>query len=305
MSDVIYSDDDKVDMNGHRFAPQFKPDWSPVLLLSYMYIGHLTAIRRSLFQIVGGIRTGFDGSQDYDMTLRATELARHVGHIPRILYQWRVAPGSVAATTDEKPQSIFAGLKAVADAFARRGIDAVVHWSDWARVAKIGVYSATFPDDGPRVSILIPTRNKVDLLRTCVASLAKTTYRNYEVVILDNDSDDPATMQFLSRCGHRVLRISSPGGQFSFAHINNTAVRQVDSEYVLLAQQRYRGHRPALAQPDDGICPHAGRRRRRRQAAVPRWDGSAQWNRPWLFRRHGEVMLSRIHGRTITAICPT
>jgi GT2 family glycosyltransferase len=233
ISDVIYSDDDKVDMNGRRFAPQFKPDWSPALLLSYMYVGHLMAIRRSLFQDIGGVRAGFDGSQDYDLALRATELARHVGHIPRILYQWRVTLGSVAASIDEKPRSILAGLEAVADAFARRGMEAIVHWPDWARGAKVGAYSATFPDEGPRVSILIPTRNKLDLLKTCVSSLPKTTYRDYEVVIIDNDSDDPATLQFLSRCGHRVLRVSCPDEKFSFAHINNTAVRQVDSEYVL------------------------------------------------------------------------
>jgi GT2 family glycosyltransferase len=233
-ADVIYSDDDKVDMNGGRFAPQFKPDWSPTLLLSYMYLGHLLVVRRDLFKLVGGIRAGFDGSQDYDMALRVTEQARNVGHIPRILYNWRVVPGSVAATTDAKPHSLAAGLRAVTEAVARRGIDAVVDQPAWARAAKIGVYCTTFSDDGPSVAILIPTRNKLDLLSTCVSSLQKTTYRNYEVVILDNDSDDPATLKFLSTCGHRVLRISSRGEKFSFAYINNTGANQVKADYILL-----------------------------------------------------------------------
>jgi GT2 family glycosyltransferase len=233
-ADVIYSDDDKVDMNGHRFAPQFKPDWSPTLLLSYMYLGHLLVVRRDLFKQVGGIRTGFDGSQDYDMALRVTEQARNVGHIPRILYNWRVAPGSVAATTDAKPYSLAAGLRAVTEAVARRGIDAVIDQPVWAQAAKIGVYGSTFSDDGPRVAILIPTRNRLDLLSTCVSSLQKTTYRNYEVVILDNDSDDPATLNFLSTCGHRVLRVSSLGEKFSFAYINNIGAKQVKADYILL-----------------------------------------------------------------------
>jgi GT2 family glycosyltransferase len=233
-ADVIYSDDDKVDMNGRRFAPQFKPDWSPTLLLSYMYLGHLLVVRRDLFRLVGGIRTGFDGAQDYDMALRATERARNVGHIPRILYNWRVAPGSVAVTTDAKPHSLTAGLRAVTEAVARRGIDAVIDQPAWAQAAKIGVYCSTFSDDGPRVAILIPTRNRLDLLSTCISSLQKTTYRNYEVVILDNESDDPATLKFLSNCGHRVLRVSSPSEKFSFAYINNIGANQVKADYILL-----------------------------------------------------------------------
>src|SRR5262249_54960363 len=129
-SDIIYSDDDKVDTSGRRFAPQFKPDWSPILLLSYMYLSHLLVVRRSLFTQVGGIRGGFDGSQDYDFALRASEQARHVGHIPRILYHWRVVPGSVAASADAKPDSLAAGERAVRDAFVRRNMNAIIEQPD-------------------------------------------------------------------------------------------------------------------------------------------------------------------------------
>jgi O-antigen biosynthesis protein len=232
-ADIIYSDDDKIDMNGHRYAPQFKPDWSPVLLLSYMYPCHLLVVRRGLFEAVDGIREGFDGSQDYDLMLRVSERARSVGHIPRVLYHWRAAPDSTASSGETKPHSFVAGTRAVADAFARRGFDAAISQPDWAKAGKVGMFAAAFPDDGPRVSILIPTRNRVALLKACLDSLAATTYRNYEVVIVDNESDDPATLAFLSHCGHRVLRVPSPGGKFSFAHVNNEAVRAVTSEFVL------------------------------------------------------------------------
>ncbi len=232
-TDIIYSDDDKIDLSGHRYAPQFKPDWSPVLSLSFMYPSHLLVVRRSLFESLGGIREGFDGSQDFDLMLRASERARRIGHIPRVLYHWRATPDSTASSAETKPHSFVAGERAVADAFARRGFDAIISRPDWAKAGKVGMFAATFPDDGPQVSILIPTRNRLDLLRGCLDSLAATTYRNYEVVIIDNESDDPATLAFLSRCGHRVLRIGSPGGRFSFAHLNNEAVRAVASEFVL------------------------------------------------------------------------
>jgi hypothetical protein len=97
-ADILYSDDDKVDVDGHRFAPQFKPDWSPELLLGYMYFSHVFAVRRVLFEKLGGMRVGFEGSQDYDFALRASEHARSIAHIPQVLYHWRVLPGSTAAS---------------------------------------------------------------------------------------------------------------------------------------------------------------------------------------------------------------
>ena len=232
-TDIIYSDDDKIDTEGRRFDPQFKPDWSPTLLLSYMYLSHLLVVRRSLFEAIDGVREGFDGSQDYDLILRAAERARRVGHIPRVLYHWRVTPSSTASSGDAKPHSFVAGARAVADALARRGSNGTVSHPDWAKAGKVGMFATQFPDQGPRVSILIPTRNRLDLLEICVASLSRTTYRNFEIVIIDNESDDPATLAFLAVCGHRVVRISCPDGRFSFAHLNNAAARAVDSEFLL------------------------------------------------------------------------
>lgn len=232
-SDFLYSDDDKIDETGKRFAPQFKPDWSPELLLSYMYCSHLCVVRRSLFRDLGGVRVGFEGSQDYDFALRATEHARHVGHIPLVLYHWRVLPGSTAQSGNAKPASLSAGLRAVQEAVDRRGISAEIRQPPWAEKGGLGIFSLDFPDDGPSVTIIIPTKNSLGILKTCVESLESTTYRNFDVIIVDNESDDPETLRFLARCGHRILRIANPPGGFNYSFLNNRAVEECCSEYVL------------------------------------------------------------------------
>lgn len=231
-TDVLYSDDDKIDSKGHRYSPQFKPDWSPELLLSYMYFSHLFVVRRGLFNDLGGMRVGFEGSQDYDLALQATEKTHRVGHIPKVLYHWRALPNSTAASGDAKPQSFAAGLSAVQNAFERRNIEATVFQPDWALKARCGIFSHRFPDEGPSVAIIIPTKNNLDLLRTCIDSIEKTTYKNYEVVIVDNESYDPATLTYLETSPHRVLRIPTPDG-FNFSAINNRAVEQVSADYVM------------------------------------------------------------------------
>jgi GT2 family glycosyltransferase len=232
-ADMAYTDDDKVDAQGRRFDPQFKPDWSPELLLSYMYISHAFVVRRSLFEALGGFRVGYEGSQDYDFALRAAERARGVVHVPRILYHWRAVPGSTAATSDAKPGSIDAGLRAVSDALARRHVQASAYHPEWARRARLGIYSHQFPDVGPSVTVVIPTKNQHAILDRCLKSLEKTTYRNYSVLIVDNESDDPQSISYLSSVKHRVERIPNPGPSFSFAHINNRAALLADSKYLL------------------------------------------------------------------------
>ncbi|HST23373.1 MAG TPA: glycosyltransferase, partial [Blastocatellia bacterium] len=232
-TDLLYSDDDKINAQGQRFAPQFKPDWSPELLLSYMYFSHLFVLRRSLYFEAGKLREGYEGSQDYDLALRATELAARIGHIPRVLYHWRVLPGSTALSGSAKPDSFNAGMKAVQDAFDRRGVQAKAYQSDWAVKANCGVFSHKFHDDGPRVAIIIPTKNNRAVLRACIESLEKTSYKNYEVIIIDNESDDRETLEYLRKTRHKVLRIANPDGKFSFARINNEAVKETTADYVL------------------------------------------------------------------------
>lgn len=237
-TDIVYSDDDKFDDDGRRFAPQFKPDWSPVLLLSYMYLSHLSTFRRSLLDQVEGFRSEFDGSQDYDFFLRLSEKARAVGHIPRILYHWRAAEGSTASSGEAKPESFERGQRAVQEALDRRGIKGVAYRPDWARRAKVGMFGIEFPDSGPSVTIVIPSYNQVGLLRECVESLSLTTYENYDVLVIDNGSNDPEALAYLKevnkRPRHKVKRIPQFPTGFSFARLLNEAVPAAKGEYVLL-----------------------------------------------------------------------
>ncbi|MBI3608476.1 MAG: glycosyltransferase [Nitrospirae bacterium] len=232
-TDVLYSDDDKITVDGRRFAPQFKPDWSPELLLSYMYFSHVFVVRRSCYESVGGMREGFEGSQDYDLALRVTERARDIGHVPKVLYHWRVLPGSTALSGAAKPQSFEAGRRAVQEALDRRGVNARVSRPEFAVKGGIGVFAHEFPDTGSRVSLLIPTKNNLRTLKACLESIEKTTYKDFEVVIIDNESDDPETLAYLRSIRHKVLRIPNPSGSFNFSAINNRAVQQIDSPYIL------------------------------------------------------------------------
>lgn len=257
--DYIYSDSDKINMEGQRFAPEFKPDWSPTLLLSYMYMGHIKAVRRSLFDKLGGFRAGFEGSQDFDFALRMSEHARRIVHIPKVLYHWRMVPGSTAISGDAKPAAFEAGRRAVAEALERRGAKAEVVQPKWAVEAKAGIFAAHFPDNGPKVAIIIPTHNKVELLRKCIDSIARTTYKNFEIVVIDNDSEDPTTLAYLRKLPHRVIRISNlPGQKFSFSRINNEAVRGVDADYVLLLNNDTEVRRPDWLSQMMGYAQMAG-----------------------------------------------
>ncbi|KAA3634800.1 MAG: glycosyltransferase [Proteobacteria bacterium] len=232
-ADVVYSDHDKVDSAGNHFHAEFKPGWSPELLLSYMYIGHLFAIRRSLFSALGGFRSRYDGSQDYDLALRAVERARLVGHIPGILYHWKASPRSIAHHASAKPGSIEAGRRAVEAACARRGIDCAVTQPEWAAKAAVGYYDLRFPDTGPEVTIVVPTRDRVELLETCISSLGKTSYRNYRILIVDDASREARTLRFLDQCGSAVLRFETRL-RFNFSALVNAAVSRVTTPYVVL-----------------------------------------------------------------------
>ncbi|NSX34131.1 glycosyltransferase [Brevundimonas vesicularis] len=238
-ADVVYSDDDKINDEGHRYHPQFKPDWSPVLLLSFMYMSHLLTVRRKLYNELGGFRSQFDGAQDYDFALRAAEKARHVGHVPRILYHWRATEGSTAVSGDAKPESFEAGRRAVQEALDRRGISARATHPQWAMDAKVGMFSVEFPDSGPKVSIIIPTRNNVKLLESCLTSiLGKTTYSNYEILIADDDSDDAESIAYLNYIDTlenvRVCHITRKTDGFNFSSIVNQAAEFASGEYILL-----------------------------------------------------------------------
>lgn len=229
---LVYSDEDKIDETGRRFDPYFKPDWNPELLLGQNYVGHLCVYHTDLVRRLGGFREGFDGSQDYDLALRCSEHleALQIGHIPKVLYHWRAISGSTARAGAEKSYPVEAGRRALREHLARRGIAAEVDLVDGAHYRVRRQLPATLP----RISLIVPTRDRLDLLRTCVDSiLARTDYPNYEIVIVDNQSVQPETLEYLasvtSDARVRVLRYHAP---FNFSDINNYAVGQVESELV-------------------------------------------------------------------------
>lgn len=264
--DYVFSDSDKIDTAGRRTAPHFKPAFSPELLLAYMCAGQVVCVRTSLWHAVGGMRVGFEGSQDHDFALRATEQARYVAHIPMILYHWRIAPGSTAADGNAKSYSFAAGLRAVQEALTRRGSAGRAERPDWAISNGNAAFDVVFPDDGPSVGIVIPTRNRLDLIRPCVESLRRTTYANYRVVIVDNGSDDPETIAWLAGLEARDARIrilrlpNPPGTTFNFSRQVNAGVRSLDTEFVLLLNNDTRVASPGWlsAMVGYGLMPGVG-----------------------------------------------
>jgi GT2 family glycosyltransferase len=232
-ADLIYSDHDLLGEDGLRQSPRFAPDWSPELLLSYMYIRHLKVYRAELVRAVGGFRPGFEGSADYDLALRLTEQTEQIRHIPRILYHWRAARGSVARATSAKPYSVEAGRRALEDAVARRDIAATVEQPGFARQARVGIYRLRFSRarDIP-VTIVIPTRDRLDLLRDCIDSIEqRTTGRAYRILVVDNDSREPRAIRYLARSKHAVLRAPGP---FNFSALVNRGVAAVGTEHFVL-----------------------------------------------------------------------
>jgi glycosyltransferase involved in cell wall biosynthesis len=231
---IVYSDEDKIDTDGKRFGPNFKPDWNPDLLLSQNYFCHLTAIRAALVRELGGFRRGFEGSQDYDLVLRCSERleSRQIRHIPEILYHWRAGEGSTALVRDAKDYATLAGTRALTEHLQRIGAEASVDTGSLPPTLYRVRWS--LPQPPPKVSLIIPTRDRADLLRMCVESiLAESTYPNFELVVVDNQSSDGAALHYLREIGTRdrvrVLRYDAP---FNYSAINNWAARQCDGQLL-------------------------------------------------------------------------
>ncbi|MDO8539356.1 MAG: glycosyltransferase [Opitutaceae bacterium] len=202
-ADLIYSDEDKIDENGHRYDHYFKPDWNPDLFLVQNYISHLGVYRTLLVREVGGFRIGYEGSQDWDLAMRVIERTApdRIRHIPKILYHWRSVPGSTAMVIGAKNYATRAAEKVITEHLDRVGVTATItptKGSYW-RV------HYPLPDPPPRVTLVIPTRNRLNVLKPCIESLrTKTTYPNFEILIVDNDSDDAATIEYLRELQNEV-----------------------------------------------------------------------------------------------------
>lgn len=233
-TDIVYTDEDKIDEEGRRYTPYFKPDYLPDLLTGQNCLSHLSVYRTALVRAVGGFRPGYEGSQDWDLALRVIDRTTpdRVRHVPKVLYHWRAVSGSTAREVSEKNYSLDAARRALLDHFARRGIAVEVRpvpGSHWQIVYPL-------PARPPLVSIIIPTHNAATLLRTCVASIfARTDYAPYEIVIVNNRSDDPETLAFFAELAREPnVRVIDYDAPFNFSALNNFAVRQTRGDVVCL-----------------------------------------------------------------------
>jgi GT2 family glycosyltransferase len=226
--DFLYSDEDKLDPDGRRVEPFFKPDWSPDLLLSLNYIAHFSVSRKSLLAEIGGFRTGFDENQHYDLVLRFTEKTDKIAHIPKILYHCRMVAGSSTASADAKLYAHDAAKRVLDEALRRRGFDG------WIDSILPQSYTVRYRLSGtPVVSIIIPSRDRWQLLRQCLHSVEeKTAYERYEIIVLDNDSSEPDTLQYLETIASKWHVYRCPG-PFNFSALNNLGASQASGAYLL------------------------------------------------------------------------
>lgn len=229
--DVAYTDEDKLDSNGNRCEPYFKPAWSPDLLTSQPYMGHFFVMRRELFQALGGLRSEFDGSQDYDLSLRATERARYIAHIPEILYHWRVVPGSAAGDAQAKPWAHVASREALKAAVHRRGERAIVEDTG----APGWYHLSPRINSDPLVSIVIPFKDEPVMLRRLVDSLMiHPGYDRFELVLVDNDSQEIETKALLELLKEwSNVRVLLHRGHFNWSAINNQAAADCRGDMLL------------------------------------------------------------------------
>ena len=270
--DVVYTDQDKMDSDQHRYEPFFKPDWSPVFLWGVMYVGHLLVARKKLIEEAGGCDGRFDGVQDFELMLRISERTNRVEHIPRILYHWRAIAGSVAAKGSAKKGIEILQEQAVQAHLDRLGIAATAHRIGRAHRVRVVPQPRT---SYPKISILIPTRDHPELLGRCLKTLFQnTTYPNFEVLIGDNETRDARALQIL---GEYPVRIIPLAGQFHFSRFTNILAEEAGSEYLMFlnndteivqcdwlehlqfyAQQEDAGAVGALLTYGDGTVQHAG-----------------------------------------------
>ncbi|MDY2762510.1 MAG: glycosyltransferase family 2 protein [Faecalimonas umbilicata] len=231
-AEVIYTDEDKVttDLKEH-FQPHLKPDFNLDLLRSNNYICHFFVASRDLINRVGGFRPEFNGAQDYDLILRCTEQAKQIVHIPKILYHWRVHKASTADNPASKMYAFDAGKRAIEEHLVRcRTKGTVQHTKD------LGFYRVKYEVCGePLVSIIIPNKDQSEALKKCLDSIReKTSYRNYEIIIVENNSEEPETFAFYKKIAGEKIKIVTWEGEFNYSAINNFGVRHARGDYLLL-----------------------------------------------------------------------
>ena len=232
--DFIYTDEDKINEKGtRRFDPHFKQDFAIDTLRSYNYICHFSVFKKELMDKIGGFRDGFNGSQDYDIILRATYNAKNIHHIPKILYSWRVHSGSTAGNPKNKMYCYESAKKAIAEDLKVRGIKGTVKDGKY-----IGTYEVDYEIIGnPKVSILIPSKDHIeDLDRAIRSILTKTDYTNYEIIIIENNSELKETFKYYEDIQRKYsnIKVVVWKGIFNYSAINNFGAKYAEGEYILL-----------------------------------------------------------------------
>lgn len=228
---VIYSDEDKVttDLSEH-FQPFMKPDFNLDLLRANNYICHFFVAEKELAEQVGGFHGEYNGAQDYDLILRCTERAEKIAHIPRILYHWRVHKASTADNPASKMYAFDAGKRAIEEHLKRCGEKGIVsHTKD------LGFYRVQYQvQEKPLVSIIIPNKDHADMLDRCLKSIEKSSYQNYEIIIVENNSEKEETFDYYKQLKSERIKVVYWEGTFNYSAINNFGVRAAKGDFLIL-----------------------------------------------------------------------
>jgi len=231
--DLIYSDEDRIDEEGIRKKPFFKPDWSPDLLRAQNYICHFTVIKKAIIDEIGGFRNGFEGAQDHDLFLRIIERTERINHIPKILYSWREIDTSTTINPDSKPLAQASGLKAV-----NSHLKALFKGNAYAEESDhLFVYDVRYPLNGnPLISIIIPTKDQSGYLKNCLDSIiGQSKYKNYEIIVLDNNSEETETITFLNQAKINFphLKVVDAHYPFNWSKLNNHGMREAKGDVFI------------------------------------------------------------------------
>lgn len=232
-TDVIYTDEDKVSFDlKDYFEPHFKSDYNLDLIRSNNYICHLFVARKNIVDQVGGFRKEYDGSQDYDFILRCIEQSKHIEHVPKVLYHWRCHPGSTAANQESKMYCYEAGKRAIEDHLKRMGEDDC----QVVMTEHLGFYHVIYPiREQKKVSIIIPNKDQKEILERCIESIIqKTDYKNYEIIIVENNSTTNEIFEYYKTIEQREnIRVVIWKDKFNYSAINNFGVKYANGEYLL------------------------------------------------------------------------
>jgi glycosyltransferase involved in cell wall biosynthesis len=235
-TEFIYSDEDKISEQGKRIDPHFKSDWNLDQLYSQNYVSHLGVYKTAIVKGIGGFRLGYEGSQDYDLLLRySREINQdNILHISKVLYHWRMVEGSTALDSGEKSYTTDAGIKALQSHFKALNKKVTVEEGKHANIYKVNWPAVNSNGSEPLVSLIIPTYNGYEITKQAIDSiLEKTTYSNYEILLVDNNSNDPIALAYFELLNlHEKITVLRYPHLFNFSAINNFAAKQAKGEII-------------------------------------------------------------------------